>query len=302
MRTPENIENGGILLVNKPSGCTSHDVVNKVRRLYGTKKVGHTGTLDPMATGLLVVLVGRAVKASEYLLAGEKTYVAGIKFGLTTDSQDTTGKILTESHDLPTKEAFESVVSKFVGDIKQVPPMFSALKVGGKKLCDLAREGVTLELEARDINIKYIKILDFHGDSAVFEVKCSHGTYIRTLCHDIGQALGCGAVMSSLDRSGVDKFALSDSVSVEELENMDESQRLSRLLPVEYAFEEFPIVHLPPFYARLFQNGNEIYQKKIGTSFPLSQKLRVYVEDRFVALAEIREFEQGSAVYGIKRF
>ena len=302
MKTPENIENGGILLVNKPSGCTSHDVVNKIRRAYNTKKVGHTGTLDPMATGLLLVLVGRAVKASEYLLAGEKTYVAGIKFGLTTDSQDTTGKILTESTNLPTKEAFESVISTFVGNIKQTPPMYSALKVGGKKLCDLAREGVTLELEPRDITIHYIKLIDFNADGAKFEVRCSHGTYIRTLCHDMGQALGCGAVMSSLDRVCVDRFDISDSITLGELENMDEGAKISRLLPVESAFEEYPIVHLPPFYARLFTNGNEIYQKKIKTDFPLSQKLRVYVENEFVALAEIREFEDGTAVFGIKRF
>lgn len=302
MKTSEIIENGGILLVNKPSGCTSHDVVNKIRRAYNTKKVGHTGTLDPMATGLLLVLVGKAVKASEYLLAGEKTYVAGIKFGITTDSQDTTGKTLTESTNLPTKEAFESVISKFVGDIKQVPPMYSALKVGGKKLCDLAREGVTLELEPRDITVKYIKLIEFDDDCAKFEVRCSHGTYIRTLCHDMGQALGCGAAMSSLDRICVDRFDISDSVTLNELENMDDDAKISKLLPVERAFEEYPIVHLPPFYARLFQNGNEIYQKKIKTDFPLSQKLRVYVENEFVALAEIREFEDGTAVYGIKRF
>ena len=302
MKTPENIENGGILLVNKPSGCTSHDVVNKIRRAYNTKKVGHTGTLDPMATGLLLVLVGRAVKASEYLLAGEKTYIAGIKFGITTDSLDTTGKTLTECAELPTKEAFESVISAFVGNIKQVPPMYSALKVGGKKLCDLAREGVTLELEPRDITIKYIKLIDFDGCGARFEVRCSHGTYIRTLCHDMGKALGCGAVMSSLHRICVDKFSVSDSVTLEEIENMDVDTKISRLLPVESAFEEYPVVHLPPFYARLFVNGNEIYQKKIGTAYPVGQKLRVYVENEFVALAEVREFEDGTAVFGIKRF
>jgi len=302
LKTPENVESGGILLVNKPSGCTSHDVVNKVRKAYNTKKVGHTGTLDPMATGLLLVLVGRAVKASEYLLAGEKTYIAGIKFGITTDSQDTTGKTLSECAELPTKEAFESVISAYVGNIKQVPPMYSALKVGGKKLCDLAREGVTLELEPRDITIKYIKLIDFDGESAKFQVRCSHGTYIRTLCHDMGKALGCGAVMSSLHRICVDKFSVSDSVTLEEIENMDVDAKISRLLPVESAFEEYPVVHLPPFYARLFVNGNEIYQKKIGTAHPVGQKLRVYVENEFVALAEVREFEDGTAVFGIKRF
>ena len=301
MKTP-NIESGGILLIKKSGGCTSHDVVNKIRRLYSTKKVGHTGTLDPLATGLLVVLVGKAVKASEYLLAGEKTYLAGIKFGITTDSQDITGKTLTESDKLPSKEDFESAISKFVGHIKQIPPMYSALKVGGKKLCDLAREGITLELEPRDIEIKSIELKEFCGDGASFLVRCSHGTYIRTLCHDIGQTLGSGAVMSSLERVCVDRFSLDSAFTVDELEAMDTDERISKLLPVEDAFDELEIVNLPAFYAKLFQNGNEIYQKKIGTKFELGQRLRVYIDGEFYALAEIREFEQGSAVYGIKRF
>lgn len=302
MKTPTNVENGGILLVNKPKGCTSHDVVNKIRRLFGTKKVGHTGTLDPLATGLLVVLVGKAVKASEYLLAGEKTYLAGIKFGYTTDTQDITGKTLTQSGVLPKKEDFEYATQHFVGNIKQIPPMYSALKVGGKKLCDLAREGVSVELEPRDIEIKFINIKDFDNDGASFEVRCSHGTYIRTLCHDIGWQLGCGAVMSSLDRLDVDRFSLDDAKTLCELENMSESERVEALLPVELAFSDLEIVELPKFYARLFQNGNEIYQKKIGTSFEPSQRVRVYIDGEFYALAEIREFEEGSAIYGIKRF
>ena len=302
MKTPCSIEKGGILLIKKPIGCTSHDVVNKIRGLFGTKKVGHTGTLDPLATGLLVVLVGRSVKASEYLLAGEKTYVAGIKFGITTDSQDITGQILTSCDEMPSKDEFFDAVNAFVGSIKQIPPMFSALKVGGKKLCDLAREGVTLELEPRDIEIKHIKIRNFSENEASFEVRCSHGTYIRTLCHDIGQKLGCGAVMSSLERICVDRFSLDDAFSLEELENMEQNERLCCLLPIESAFSELPRVNLPSFYAKLFQNGNEIYQKKIGTDFKVGQRLRVYVDGEFYALAEIREFEQGSAVYGIKRF
>ena len=296
------VENGGILLVNKPAGCTSHDVVNKIRKLFQTKKVGHTGTLDPMATGVLAILVGRAVKASEYLLAGEKTYVAGIRLGTVTDTQDTTGAVLSTSDKYPCAEEFLACIKKFEGDILQTPPMYSALKVGGKKLCDLAREGKSVDLEPRSICIKYIKVNSFDTQNASFETRVSHGTYIRTLCHDIGASLGCGAAMSSLHRISVDKFTIEDCVTLEELESMSEDTRIQRLIPVESAFEQYPAITLPAFYERLFQNGNEIYQKKIGTSFAVGQKLRILVNGSFFALAQVREFGDQTAICSIKRF
>lgn len=295
-------EIGGILLINKPEGCTSHDVVNRVRKLFATKKVGHTGTLDPMATGVLAVLVGKAVKASEYLLSGEKSYVAGLKFGIATDTQDTTGNIVCSSSLRPTQEELLDVIGEFVGDIMQKPPMYSALKVGGKKLCDLAREGKSVDVPARPIRINGIKLLDFDQNEVRISVDCSHGTYIRTLCHDIGEKLGCFGAMSALQRTRVDRFDLAKCHTLDELEEMDVSERYLCLIPVETAFEELPKVSLPEFYARLFENGNEIYQKKIGASFEIGERLRVYTHGKFTALAEIREFEEGTAIFGIKRF
>ena len=181
----------GVLLVNKHAGVTSHDIVFKIRRLFGTKRVGHTGTLDPMATGTLVVLIGRAAKAAEYLVSDSKRYKATLKLGITTDTEDTTGEVITKSEDIPSPADVISAAESFLGDYEQIPPMYSALKVGGKKLCDLARQGVTVEREARAVKIHAItcKPTD-KSDEFFLDVSCSSGTYIRTLCADIGAKLG----------------------------------------------------------------------------------------------------------------
>ena len=193
----------GILLVHKPQGITSFDVVARIRRLYGTKKVGHTGTLDPLATGVLVILLGRTAKAAEYLVADKKTYLAKLTLGLTTDTEDITGKVLTESKNIPSSDAVKSACSEFLGKIKQIPPMYSALKVDGKKLYDLAREGIEVDRKARDIEIFRLDCTptDKENEYALL-VECSSGTYIRTLCADIGAKLSCGGVMSALHRGG----------------------------------------------------------------------------------------------------
>ena len=181
-------EPNGVLIVNKPEGITSHDVVGRIRKLYGTRKVGHTGTLDPLATGVLVILLGRAAKAAEYLVADRKTYRARLTLGLTTDTEDITGKILTESKDIPSAEAVASACEKFKGKIKQIPPMYSALKVDGKKLYDLAREGIEVERKARDIEIFRLDCAPTDKENEYeLLVECSSGTYIRTLCADIGK-------------------------------------------------------------------------------------------------------------------
>lgn len=298
------MEPSGVLIVNKSEEMTSHDVVNRIRRLYNTKRVGHTGTLDPMATGVLVILVGRAAKAAEYLSADTKAYRATLRLGITTDTEDVTGKILTESDALPSRDEVSAVVQSFVGDIMQTPPMYSALKVGGKKLYELAREGVEIEREARPITIHSLVSEPTERDSDyILEVSCSSGTYIRTLCADIGAKLACGGAMATLCRTRAGDFDISNSHTLEELEAMSEDERLSLLLPTVSLFSSLPEVRLPAFYEKLARSGCEIYQSKIKTSHPLAARVRLCSADgNFFALGEVREYENGSAIKSIKLF
>ena len=303
----ENItqtEPSGVLIVNKHAGVTSHDIVNKIRRLYGTRRVGHTGTLDPMATGVLVVLIGRAAKACEYLATDTKRYRALLRLGLTTDTEDVTGKVLTVSNALPTSNELDAVLPQFRGKIRQIPPMYSALKVGGKKLVDLAREGVTVERQAREIEIFELSATPTQAPSDyVLEVQCSGGTYIRTLCADIGASLGCGGAMASLERCAAGEFHISASHTTEELEAMTEEERISLLLPIESLFSELPRVTLDPFYEKLSRNGCEIYQKKIRTSYQTGTKVQMYGKvSGFYALGQVFDYEDGSAIKSIKMF
>ena len=296
-------EPSGVILLNKPEGFTSHDCVNKIRRLFGTKKVGHTGTLDPMATGVLPILIGRAAKASDLLVCDDKKYRAGIKLGITTDTEDTSGITLTESDNIPSRDGFHAACREFVGDILQVPPMYSALKVDGQKLVDLARKGVTVEREARPITVYSLEAEDTDSEcDYILTVHCSKGTYIRTLCADIGARLGCGAAMSSLERIASGGFALGECHTLDELELMDYGARCKLLRPVESLFTEIPAVKLSPFFEKLARSGCEIYQKKIKAEFAVGTRVRIYGADGFFALGEIRDFPDGSAVKVIKLF
>ncbi len=300
------VEPDGILPVDKPAGMTSHDVVYKVRKLFGTRKVGHTGTLDPMATGVLVILIGRAAKASEYLSHDEKAYEATLRLGLTTDTEDTTGVTLTEAaaDALPDEAAVYAALNRFRGEIPQIPPMYSALKVNGRKLCDIARKGGTVEREARTVYVKELEASPFSlpGDYRL-TVRCSGGTYIRTLCADIGQALGCGGVMASLRRTEACGFPLSQCHTLEQLGEMSMKERLSCLLPTEQLFADLPAVSLEPFYYGLCRNGCELYQARIGTAFPVGARVRLCDPDgNFFALSEVREFEAGTAIKALKVF
>jgi tRNA pseudouridine55 synthase len=294
----------GVLIINKPQGPTSHDIVNKVRRLYSTKKVGHTGTLDPMATGVLVVLIGRAAKACEYSLSDRKIYTATLRLGVETDTEDTTGNILKEYPVTVNEKDVKDVLSGFKGRIKQIPPMYSALKVGGKKLCDIAREGGTVEREAREIEVYSISAEHIEGNDYKLEVECSAGTYIRTLCADIGKALGCGGAMASLERSSACGFPISKAHTIDEIEQLSVDERLALLRPVEEIFNELDSVKLPAFYEKLFRSGCEIYIKKAKLpEYPIGTRLRVLDSmGRFFALGEIREYENGLAVKSIKLF
>ncbi len=297
-------EPSGILLVHKHSGLTSHDVVGKVRRLYHTRRVGHTGTLDPMASGLLVVLIGRAAKAAEYLSCDQKSYCATLRLGLTTDTEDVTGTTLTECNTLPSLSEVMEACTAFCGEIMQIPPMYSALKVDGQKLCDLARKGVTVEREARPITIYQLDVTPTDAPSDyTLDVTCSAGTYIRTLCADIGAKLGCGGAMASLVRTEAGGFSLADALTLDELEALSDEEREARLLPTESLFSDLAPCTLPAFYERLFRSGCEIYQKKIGTHYDVGTRLRIMSADgHFFAIGEVREFEMGSAIKSLKFF
>ena len=219
----------GVLVIDKPNGMTSHDIVNKVRRLYGTRRVGHTGTLDPMATGILTVLIGRAAKAAEYLACDRKTYRAILRLGLTTDTEDTTGKVLTQSDSIPNEEAVMAILPRFCGEIMQVPPMYSALKVGGQKLYDMARRGEVIERQARPITIHRLEAERLSDTDYALTVTCSAGTYIRTLCADIGRDLGCGGAMAALRRTRAGRFDIADCHTLEALEALTAEERMASL-------------------------------------------------------------------------
>jgi len=292
----------GVIIINKEEGLTSQGVVSRVKRILGVKKAGHTGTLDPMATGVLPVLIERGVKASEFMLTSDKHYIATLLLGVTTDTEDVTGEVLTESENIPTEAEVLEAVASFVGQYMQTPPMYSALKIGGKKLCDLAREGVTIEREAREVTIHSLTAERINEREYTLDVRCSKGTYIRTLCADIGARLGCGGTMKTLCRASASGFTLSDGVTLSELEAMTDAEREERVLPVEHIFRDLPEEKLSEFFARLAHSGLEIYQKKIGTAYPLGARVRLSDEQGFFAVGEVREYEQGTAIKPIRQF
>ncbi|MBQ4140864.1 MAG: tRNA pseudouridine(55) synthase TruB [Clostridia bacterium] len=294
----------GVLIVNKPEGPTSHDIVNKIRRLYSTKKVGHTGTLDPLATGVLVVLIGRAAKACEYSLSDRKKYTATLRLGIETDTEDTTGNILRGTDVSVSESDVQAILGRFSGRIMQIPPMYSALKVGGKKLCDIAREGGTVERQARPVDIYSISAEHIVRNDYKLIVECSAGTYIRTLCSDIGKALGCGGTMATLERSAACGFSIEDAHTIEEIELLSSEERLALLRPVEEIFCGLDAVKLPAFYEKLFRSGCEIYLKRAKLpEYPVGTRLRVLdSKGDFFALGEVKEYENGLAVKSIKLF
>ena len=297
-------EPSGVLIVHKHAGVTSHNIVGTVRRLYHTRRVGHAGTLDPMATGVLVVLIGRAAKASEYLSHDAKHYRATLRLGLTTDTEDTTGTVLTTSEKIPTNEELQAVLPSFRGEILQVPPMYSALKVDGQKLVDLARKGEVIEREARKIEIFSLEATPTDDKCEyILDVHCSGGTYIRTLCADIGASLGCGGAMAALERGEACGFDLSQAHTVEELESLTDEEREALLIPTESLFANLPQIKLSAFFEKLCRSGCEIYLKKLGLNFPLGTRVSLYdANGVFFALGEVGEFREGVAVKAIKMF
>lgn len=286
----------GIIVINKHAGVTSFRIISILRHLFDTPRVGHTGTLDPMATGVLPVLLGRAVKASDYVMAQDKKYVAGLRLGIETDTEDTSGTVLRECADVPSEEKVRETIASFIGEISQVPPMYSAIKIDGRKLVDIAREGGEVEREARLVRIDSIGVEKVSDVDYVLDVECSKGTYIRTLCADIGKKLGCGGAMSSLERVRTGNFTLDDAYTIEELENMSFEERLTLPRPTEELFTEYPEVRLVPFFANLFLSGAALIQKKIRVSVADGELVRVKCGDVFLGLGKGGTDSDGNAV------
>ena len=244
----------GIIIIDKPAGWTSMDVCAKLRGILRTKKIGHAGTLDPMATGVLPVFVGQATRAVSFAESGSKEYVAGLRLGLVTNTQDTSGETLDERAVTATADDLRAVLPRFTGEIQQIPPMFSAIKIGGKKLYELARKGQEVERKGRSVTIYELELLEQTGENEyLLRVLCSKGTYVRTLCHDIGEALGCGGCMSSLRRTMAAGFTLADAVTLDEVQERGEAL----LRDVDSLFADSPAYHIR--HARvesLCRNGN----------------------------------------------
>ena len=244
----------GIVIVDKPQEWTSQDVTARLRRVFNTRRIGHGGTLDPMATGVLPVFVGRGTRGVEFFEHAEKTYEAVLRLGITTDTEDITGQILEQREASVSKEAFLDVLPQFRGDIQQIPPMYSALKINGQKLCDLARKGKEVARQPRTITIHSLECLDFTGDTATLRVHCSKGTYIRTLCKDIGAALGCGGCMESLRRVTAGAYTIEEAIPLQTLIDSDEPGQYLR--PVDSMFVDHPAVTLTENQEKRCRNGN----------------------------------------------
>ena len=244
----------GIVIIDKPEGWTSQDVVSKLRGVFQTRRIGHGGTLDPMATGVLPVFVGRATRGVEFFEHAEKTYEAVLRLGITTDTEDISGTVLEEKEVTVTESAFLASLDGFRGEIQQIPPMYSAIKINGQKLCDLARKGREVERKPRAITIHKLECLEFTGNTVRLLVHCSKGTYIRTLCKDIGVALGCGGCMESLRRVSAGEYTIENSVPLAQVVASEHPEQF--LLAVDSMFRNYPAITLTEKQEKRCRNGN----------------------------------------------
>lgn len=275
----------GIILVDKPCGWTSHDVVGKLRGILRERRIGHSGTLDPMATGLLVVFAGRATRAVEFAEADSKEYIAGLRLGVSTDTQDTTGNVLNTCEALPSKDELIAAANGFLGEISQIPPMYSAIKINGKKLYELARRGEIVERSPRKVTISKLELVGEDKCDYILDIHCSKGTYIRTLCSDIGDKLGCGGCMSSLRRVKAGVFSITQAHTMEQIQAAADSGGLDGIIiPVDTLFTDKPKLTVNEFEEKKLRNGNTIKTKSADGTY------RVYSESgEFLLLAEVKD-------------
>lgn len=285
----------GIIVVNKPKGITSFDVIRKLKKILKTKKIGHTGTLDPLATGVMLMCVGKATKLASDLEAKDKVYIANFDIGYATDTYDIEGKKIVENIIDVSKEDLEQSIKKFIGNIKQVPPMYSAIKIDGNKLYHLARKGIEVERPERDVTIEYINLLDFKDNKAKIETKVSKGCYIRSLIYDIGQDLGTYATMTALQRKQVGDYSLENSYSLEQIEEMVLNNDFKFLKTVEEIFSYDKYSLQTEKELTLYKNGNTV---KIKENLE-NKKYRIYFQDEFIGLANV---ENNNLLKGYKYY
>lgn len=285
----------GIIVVNKPKGITSFDVIRKLKKILKTKKIGHTGTLDPLATGVMLMCVGKATKLASDLEAKDKVYIADFDIGYATDTYDIEGKKIAENIIEVLKENLEQSIKKFIGNIKQVPPMYSAIKIDGNKLYNLARKGIEVERPERDVTIEYINLLDFKDNKAKIETKVSKGCYIRSLIFDIGQDLGTYATMTALQRKQVGDYSLENSYSLEQIEEMVLNNDFKFLKTVEEIFSYDKYSLQTEKELTLYKNGNTV---KIKENLE-NKKYRIYFQNEFIGLANV---ENNNLLKGYKYY
>ncbi|SFU91132.1 tRNA pseudouridine(55) synthase TruB [Butyrivibrio sp. INlla21] len=297
----------GLINIYKEPGFTSNDVVAKLRGILRQKKIGHTGTLDPDAVGVLVVCLGTGTKLVEMLTDHDKEYIAVCRLGVVTDTQDMSGNVLETSEVNVTREELHEAARAFVGDYDQIPPMYSAIKQGGKKLYELAREGIEVERKPRHVHIGAIMILDdSHLEKEHFftmEVKCSKGTYIRTLCHDIGQRLGCGAAMQHLTRTKVGAFGLEDAITLTQVEELRDAGTLGeKIKSPEYIFRDLDKIHVKDSARKLLENGNSFRKDNILSEDPADVNDTEFEESMFVDKDTVRVYSEDDTFFGIYKY
>ncbi len=293
----------GVLCLYKEAGFTSHDAVARIRRLYGTKKVGHTGTLDPQATGVLPILIGNAVKACDLLPDETKIYHATVRFGVATDTEDVWGKVLSEDDRRPTRRALEKAAAEFLGEYMQIPPMVSAVKIGGKKLYEYAREGKVIDRPARKVFVHRFELCSYSHEQASFFAEVSKGTYIRTLLTDLCARVDCIGAMSQLQRTKSGSFLVENTVTLEEIEQMSPAKREEILVKTESVFEQHPAYCLSDFFGKLVSDGQAVNCSKLGLSDePVGKRFRLYQNGAFFALGEIVERDGEKCLFKIKNF
>ncbi len=291
----------GVINVNKPLGITSHDVVYRLRRMLNIKKIGHTGTLDPDASGVLPMCIGKGTKLSDFICANDKQYLAELTLGAITDTQDKSGEVLERFEVNVAEEDIKKAVKNFVGEIKQIPPMYSAIKINGKKLYELARKGETIERPERTVTINSIEIknIDMDLNTVTVLVDCSKGTYIRTLCEDIGRFLGCGGYMSSLMRTRSGRFSIEDSFTLEEIEEMIKEERYDFFIPAQDVMQEYEKIVLSERNAKKVRNGIKISvegleKDKVYRVFDEKDEFLVIAKQGEEHLEVLRTFYDGS--------